>query len=100
MVACMHSHKQQGNRLEWARKNERDDFQMPYSLMKVQIETHRRFCCTKSGLKSRYKPRPKYPTKHVWAAICKKGRSGVCILDMDAVAYVGILHGASTSAND
>ena len=63
----------------------------------VQIDTHRRFCCTKSGLKPRYKPRPKHPTKvHVWAAISKKGRSGICIFEgcMDAVAYTGILERA------
>ena len=60
----------------------------------VQIKAHRRFCCTKSGLKPRYKPRPKHPMKvHVWAAISKKGRSGICIFEgcMDAVAYVNLL---------
>ena len=70
-------------RLEWAKKNKGDDFSNAIfsDETTVQIETHRRFCCTKSGLKPRYKPRPKHPTKvHVWAAISKKGRSGVCKL--------------------
>ena len=83
-------------RLEWAKKNKGDDFSNTIfsDETTVQIETHWRFCCTKSGLKPRYKPRPKHPTKvHVWAAISKKGRSGICIFEgcMDAVAYVGIL---------
>jgi len=45
-------------------------------------------------LKPRYKPRPKHPTKvHVWAAISKKGRSGIGIIEgcMVAIAYVDIL---------
>ena len=88
-----------GKRLEWARKNQGDDFSNAIfsDETTVQIETHRRFCCTKSGLKPRYKPRPKHPTKvHVWAAISKKGRSGICIFEgcMDAVAYTGILERA------
>ena len=81
-------------RLEWARENREDDFSDYSDETTVQIETHRRFCYTKSGLKPRYKPRPKHPTKvHVWAAISKKGRSGICIFEgcMDAVAYVNIL---------
>ena len=83
-------------RLAWARKNIGEDFSdcIFSDETTVQMETHRRFCCTKSGLKPRYKPRPKHPTKvHVWAAISKKGRSGVCIFEgcMDAVAYVNIL---------
>ena len=82
-------------RLEWARKNKGDDFSNAIfsDETTVQIETHRRFCCTMSGLKPRYKPRPKHPTKvHVGAAISKKGRSGICIFEgMDAVAYVGTL---------
>ena len=71
-------------RLEWARKNKGDDFSNAIfsDETTVQIETHRRFCCTKSGQKPRYKPRPKHPTKvHVWAAISKKGRSGICIFE-------------------
>ena len=50
--------------LEWARKNERDDFSNAIFSDKttVQIET-RRLCGMKSGLKPRYKPRPKHPTK-------------------------------------
>lgn len=88
-----------GKRLEWARRNKGDDFSNAiYSdETTVQMETHRRFSCTTSGLKPRYKPRPKHPTKvHVWAAISKKGRSGICIFEgcMDAVAYVGILEQA------
>ena len=83
-------------RLEWARNNVGEDFaDCIYSdETTVQIETHRRFCCTKTGLKPRYKPRPKHPTKvHVWAAISKKGKSGICIFEgcMDAVGYVSIL---------
>ncbi len=71
-------------RLEWARENREDDFSdCIYSdETTVQIETHRLFWCTKSGLKPRYQPRPKHPTKvHVWAAISKKGRSGICIFE-------------------
>ena len=83
-------------RLEWARRNDGDDFEdcIFSDETTVQIETHRRFCCTKTGLKPRYKPRPKHPTKvHVWAAISKKGRSVICIFEgcMDAVAYISIL---------
>ena len=83
-------------RLEWARQNEGDDFSNAIfsDETTVQIETHLRFCFTKSGLKPRYKPRPKHPIEvHVRAAISKKGRSGICIFEgcMDAVAYVGLL---------
>lgn len=83
-------------RLELARNNVGDDFaDCIYSdETMVQIATHRRFCCTKTGLKPRHKPRPKHPTKvHVWAAISKKGKSGICIFEgcMDAVGYVSIL---------
>ena len=83
-------------RLAWARENKEDDFSdCIYSdEITVQIGTHRQFYCTKLGLKPRYKPRPKHPTKvHVWAEISKKGRSGICIFVgcMDAVAYVSIL---------
>ena len=89
-------HANKEKRLTWAKKNIGDDFSdCIYSdETTVQMETHRRFCCTKSGLYPRYKPRPKHPTKvHVWAAISKKGRSDVCIFEgcMDAVAYVNIL---------
>ena len=60
----------------------------------VQLEAHRRFCCSKSGLKPRCKLRPKYPVKvHVWAAISKRGRSGICVFEgcMDATGYIEIL---------
>ena len=88
-----------GERLEWARRNQGDDFSNAIfsDETTVQIETHKRFCCTKSGLKPRYKPKPKHPTKvHVWAAFSKKGRSGICIFEgcMDAIAYIGILEQA------
>lgn len=83
-------------RLASARENKEDDFSdCIYSdETSVQIETHRWFCCTKSGLKPRYKPRPMHPTNvRVWAAISIKGRSGICILNgcMDAVAHASIL---------
>jgi transposase len=83
-------------RLDWARNNLGDDFSdcIFSDETSVQMETHRRFCCTKSGLRPRYKPKPKHPTKvHVWAAISKRGRSGICIFEgcMDAEAYVSIL---------
>ena len=82
-------------RLKWARENKDDFSDCIYSdEMTVQIVTHRRFCCSKIGLKPRYKPRPKHPTKvHVWAVISKSGRSGIYIFKgcMDAVAYVNNL---------
>ena len=83
-------------RLDWAKKNIEDSFEdCIYSdETTVQLENHRRFCCSKTGQKPRYKPRPKHPVKvHVWAAISKKGRSGICIFDgcMDAPTYVNIL---------
>ena len=44
-----------GKRLEWARKNKGDDLSNAiFDETIVQIETHQRFCYTKSGLKPRY----------------------------------------------
>ena len=44
-------------RLAWARKNIGEDFSdcIFSDETTVQMETHRRFCCTKSGFKPRYK---------------------------------------------
>ena len=81
---------------QWAKENLGDSFfNCIYSdESTVQLETHRRFCCTKTGYKPRCKPRPKHPIKvHVWAAISKRGRSGICIFEgcMNARGYVNIL---------
>jgi hypothetical protein len=60
----------------------------------VQMETHRRFCCRKTGQKPRYKPRPKHPVKvHVWAGISWNGATKACIFEgiMDAEHYCRIL---------
>ena len=55
--------------LTWARKNIADDISdCIYSdETTMQMETHGQFCCTKSGLKPRYKPRPKHPTRLIWS---------------------------------
>ena len=83
-------------RLEWARENQTDAFDdvIWSDETSVQLDTHRRFCCRKEGMKPRPKPRPKHPIKvHVWAGISKKGATGVCIFEgkMDATLYCEIL---------
>lgn len=83
-------------RLEWARENQTDTFDdvIWSDETSVQLDTHRRFCCRKEGMKPRPKPRPKHPVKvHVWAGISKKGATGVCIFEgkMDATLYCEIL---------
>ena len=79
-------------RLEWARENQTDTFDdvIWSDETSVQLNTHRRFCCRKEGMK----PRPKHPVKvHVWAGISKKRATGVCIFEgrMDATLYCQIL---------
>ena len=82
--------------LEWAKKNLGNSFEHVIWLdeTKVQLETHRRFCCWKRGQKPRYKPRLKHPTKvHVWAGISWRGTTRVCVFQgiMDAELYITIL---------
>lgn len=75
-------------RLEWAREHIEDDFEdvVWTDETTVQLETHRRYCCRKDGLKPRCKPRPKHPVKvHVWAGISWRGRTEICI-------FVGIMN--------
>ena len=83
-------------RLQWAKETLGDDFSdcIFSDETTVQLENHRRFCCTKRGVKPRCKPRPKHPIKvHVWAAISKRGASRICIFEgcMDAPSYTTIL---------
>ena len=83
-------------RFQWTQENIEDDFSdcIFSDETTVQLETHRRYCSTKSGIKPRYKPKPKHLVKvHVRAAISKRGCSGVCIFEgcMGAVSYVKIL---------
>ena len=48
----------------------------------VQMKTHRRFCCRKTGQKPHYKPKPKHPVKvHVWAGISCNGATNACIFE-------------------
>ena len=44
----------------------------------IQLESHKRFCCRKTGAKPRNKPRPKHPVKvHVWGGISWMGRTDI-----------------------
>jgi transposase len=83
-------------RLRWAQEHLGADFHdvIWTDETSVQMETHRRFCCRKSGQKPRYKPRPKHPVKvHVWAGISWNGATDACIFEgiMDADLYCQIL---------
>ena len=83
-------------RLQWAEQHVEDLFTdvIWTDETSVQLETHRRFCCRKNGLKPRNKPRPKHPVKvHVWAGISWNGATNVCIFEgiMNAERYIDIL---------
>lgn len=74
-----------GKRLQWAQENV-DDLVLDNLVFTdettVQIENHCRTTCYKRGMKPRYKPRPKHPTKvHVWAGISTRGATEVCIFE-------------------
>ena len=71
-------------RVEWVRNHLDDTFDdvIWTDETSVQLETHRRFCYRKEGMKPRPKPRAKHPIKvHVWAGISKKGPANVCIFE-------------------
>jgi len=83
-------------RLKWAKENQDMTFEdvIFTDETNVQIETHRRTCCYKRGLKPCYKPKLKHPIKvHVWAGISHRGRSKLCIFEgkMNAPLFVSIL---------
>ncbi len=83
-------------RLKWAKENQDMTFEdvIFTDETNVQIETHRRTCCYKRGLKPCYKPKLKHPIKvHVWAGISHRGRSKLCIFEgkMKAPMFVSII---------
>lgn len=83
---------------DWVLKYLHDDFQNVVwtDETTVQLESHKRFCCRKNGIRPQYKPRPKHPIKvHVWAGISWEGPTPVCIFEgiMNAKLYIEILEG-------
>ena len=83
-------------RLQWARDRLNGEFTNVVWMDKttVQLETHKRFCCRKKGVRPRPKPRAKHPVKvHVWAGIEWHGPIEICIFEgkMDATLYTQIL---------
>ena len=86
-------------RLQWARDHLNDKFTNVVwtDETTVQLETHKRFCCRKKGVRPRPKPRAKHPVKvHVWAGIGWHGPTEICIFEgkMDATLYTQILERA------
>ena len=62
-------------RKEWALKYLYDEFQNVIwtDETTVQLQSHKRFCCRKNGIRPRYKPRPKHPIKvHIWLGLVGK----------------------------
>ena len=86
-------------RLQWARDHLNDEFTNVVwtDETTVQLETHKRFCYRKKGVRPHLKPCAKHPVKvHVWAGIGWHGPTEICIFEgkMDATLYTQILERA------